>query len=600
VWQTGFVVALALLSPMVGWAGDSVGFQTAVSYPVGHNPQGVAAADFNGDGNQDVVVMNSGDAASGDNGGISILLGNGDGTLQGANNIAVGKNPVFVAVGDLNGDGKIDLLVASPGDMTASPPQPGTISVLLGSGDGTFQPGTIYSLMGQLYSLALADFDSNTHLDFVLLWTPSGGQLTLTMWPGNGDGTFQQGANLTLSAPISISNREGNGTTVPIVADFNGDHIPDLAERVALPTLTNQAYIDVLLGKGDGTFQAPLTTPSECYGTVAFGDVNGDGRTDIVDAGNCPIAPTFAVEVLLGNGDGTFRVGAGVPIYASSTELLNDLADLNGDGFSDLVGFDLVSSGGRSSDLLVNQGNGDGSFQWTLGFSAANPEANISVTGLALADLNNDKAPDLVASNNDNTVAVLLNDPGPDFTISATPPTPATVTAGQSATSVVTITMLGAYHHGSFLSCSVQPGTPNPPTCSLAYSGVSLKPGDVIRIDPGQSANVTLTIQTAPVAQAELRARASRTLWLAWLLVAAFAPVGAFQLKGDSRKKLFAIAVVGVLMFCLLPHLACGGGNNAGGKSGGTAYTIVVTDSAAWSNGPAGLQHSTNVTLTVQ
>lgn len=181
---TRLVVMLALLFPMWGWAGDSVGFKTAVSYPVGNNPQGVAVADFNGDGNQDVVVVNSGDAASGDDGGISILLGNGDGTLRGANSIAVGKNPVFVAVGDLNGDSKIDLLVVSPGDMTSSPPQPGTISVLLGNGDGTFSTGTTYSLMGQLYSLALADFHSSTHLDFVLLWAPSGGQLSLTMWPG--------------------------------------------------------------------------------------------------------------------------------------------------------------------------------------------------------------------------------------------------------------------------------------------------------------------------------------------------------------------------------------------------------------------------------
>jgi hypothetical protein len=451
--------------------------------------------------------------------------------------------------------------------------------------------------MGRLYSLVLADFRGNNHLDFVLLWTPSGGQLTLTMWPGNGDGTFLQAANLTLSAPISTQAPQA-----PIVADFNGDHIPDLAARVHVQDLTDNASIDVLLGKGDGTFQAPQSTGSECYGTMAVGDVNGDGRIDVVDAGYCDISPTFAILVLLGNGDGTFSAGTLVPIYYGGfSERLNALADLNGDGSIDLVGFDFVAFGGLSADLLVNQGNGDGSFQWTLGFSPANPEANISVTGLALADLNNDKAPELVSSNNNNTIAVLLNNPGPNFAISAAPPTPAIITAGQDSTSTVTITMLGAYHHGSFLSCSVQPGPPNPPTCSLTYSGVTLKPGDVIRIDPGQSANVTLTIHTSAEAQAELRAGVSRTQWFAWPLVAAFTLAGAFQLKRDSKKKLTVCAFVAILIICLLPHLACGSGNNTGSKSGGpTTYTIVVTDSAAWSNGPAGLQHSTNVTLTVQ
>ena len=597
--KIAFVSTLVLLFPMVAWAVDAVGFQAAVSYPVGNNPQGVVAADFNGDGNQDLVVVNSGDPASGDDGGISILLGNGDGTLQGANNIAVGKNPVFVAVGDLNADSKIDLLVVSPGDMTVSPPQAGAISVLLGNGDGTFSAGTTYSLMGQLYSLALADFRSNTHLDFVLLWAPSGGQLILTMWPGNGDGTFQQGATLALSAPISTY-----GPPVPLVADFNGDHIPDLAERVHVQDLTNNASIDVLLGKGDGTFQAPQSTSSECYGTMAVGDVNGDGRIDVVDAGDCDISPTFAISVLLGNGDGTFSADTLVPIYYGGfSESLNALADLNGDGSIDLVGFNgAVEPGGLSADLLVNQGNGDGSFQWTLGFAEADPRASVSVTGLALADLNNDKAPDLVASNDSNAIAVLLNDPGPDFTISAALPSPATVSAGQDSTSTVTITPLGAYHHASFLSCSVQPARPNPPTCSFVYAGTHLKQGDVISINPGQSANVTLTIHTMAATQAELRARASQTQWLAFPLVVGFPLVGAFPWKRNNRKKLFVLAMAGILMLSLLPHMACGSSSTPGSKSGGTpggTYTIVVTDSSAWSNGPAGVQHSTNVTLTV-
>lgn len=585
-----FLATLALFLPIFGWAGDIVGFQTAVSYPVGHSPQGVAVADFNGDGNQDVVVVCSGDASAGDDGGISILLGNGDGTLRGADNIAVGKNPVFVAVGDLSGDGKIDLLVVSPGDITASPPQPGIISVLLGNGDGTFSPGMAYNVTGQLYSLVLADFAGNNRLAFVLLWTPSGGQPTLTMWPGNGDGTFQQGTDLTLSGPISTTSPAGTGPSTPIVADFNGDHIPDLAERVVVNPDIGPAYMDVLLGKGDGTFQAPLTSGAECTGTMAVGDVNGDGRIDIVDAGTCAMSHIFRVGVLPGHGDGTFSSGGGVPTYYSS-EGVNALADLNGDGFADLVG---VEAGGP--DVLVNLGNGDGSFQWTLAFDAANTR----LTGLALADLNNDKAPDFVASNNNNTVAVLLNKPAPDFTISAAQPSPATVTAGQSATSVVTITMLGAYANNSFVSCSVQPGPPNPPTCSLEHFGLPINPGDVISVNPGQSTTVTLTIQTSGAARAELSPRAPRTRWFAWPLAAAFALTWVLHLKRDGGKRMLVVSLVGILVFCLLPHLACGGSSSTVTKSGGTTYTIVVTDSVAWGNGPLGLQQAAKVTLTVE
>src|SRR6516162_5915217 len=99
-------------------------FLSAVNYPVGVTPVAVVTGDFNGDGKLDIAVANT------DSNTVSILLGKGDGTFQPALNIATGYRPQSLAVGDLNGDGKLDIVTANAND----------VSVLLGNGDGTFQP----------------------------------------------------------------------------------------------------------------------------------------------------------------------------------------------------------------------------------------------------------------------------------------------------------------------------------------------------------------------------------------------------------------------------------------------------------------------------
>src|SRR5215472_1573514 len=104
----------------------TIGFKPAISYPVGTAPLVVAAGDFNGDGKLDLAVANSGDPTVGDDGGISILFGNGDGTFQPSRNVSAGKSPGSVAVVDLNGDGQVDLVVTN-GDGGV-----GQVGVLLG------------------------------------------------------------------------------------------------------------------------------------------------------------------------------------------------------------------------------------------------------------------------------------------------------------------------------------------------------------------------------------------------------------------------------------------------------------------------------------
>ncbi len=133
------LVLLAILS-FSSVTHGSAEFKAAVSYAVGTKPSAAAVGDFNGDGKLDIAVMNSGDASVGDNGGLSILLGNGDGTLKSAANVSAGTNPVAVAVADFNGDGRTDLvLVDSSG-----------IGMLLGNGDGTFDTLTHIASTGFL------------------------------------------------------------------------------------------------------------------------------------------------------------------------------------------------------------------------------------------------------------------------------------------------------------------------------------------------------------------------------------------------------------------------------------------------------------------
>jgi hypothetical protein len=469
----------------------TVAFKPAVTYQVGTAPQAVAFGDFNGDGKVDLVVSNSGD------GSVSILLGNGDGTFQLASNIPAGKNPVSIAVGDFNGDGRLDLAVADGSNNS--------LNVSLGNGNGTFQTPVSYGTGVAPTSVLLADLNGDNRLDVVV--ADSGGS-TASVLLGNGDGTVQSHMDYSVgSAPLVAPDAVA-------VADLNGDGRLDLV-------VGNRAGPGVvLLGNGDGTFQ-----PAASYGaglsSLAVGDFNGDSKLDLVGTGQ--VGSRLLVALLTGNGDGSFNpsssIGTGV---CENRHLL--AADFDGDGKLDLAsmgGFSLYSNTfciGHHLDVLVLAGNRDGTFQAPVTFTATDA-ANL-ILGAASFDLNGDHAPDLVTVNSDNTVSILLNDTGADFSISATAPTPGTVSRGQSSSSTITLKHQNSFDDAVTFTCSVQPAQ-SAPTCSVNPNSVTF--------DADGNASATLTMNTgaatASLIPFSLRYHAS-SLALVWLPVAGFALAG--------------------------------------------------------------------------
>jgi hypothetical protein len=313
-----------------------------------------------------------------------------------------------VATGDINGDGKLDLVVANSNVNTAS--------VLLGNGDGTFQAAQSVPVpYFYTNAVAVGDLNGDGKLDlFVTQGT------NIYVLPGNGDGTFQS----------PIASRLGFGPNSVAVGDFNGDGKADLA-------LTDDFYsatVSVALGNGDGTFQAAQSVPAGASAnSVAVGDLNGDGKLDLVEGSRID----NHVSVLLGNGDGSFQL-VHVPVMGGGSQLSVAVGDFNGDGKTDMAlahynSFDALGNVFLGGTLSVALGNGDGAFQAAqdLAVGVARP------TSVAAGDFNGDGKPDLaVTSANEGSVNVLLNQPLTTTTLSG----PVGSTYAQSVTYTATVT----------------------------------------------------------------------------------------------------------------------------------------------------------------
>lgn len=351
---------------------------------VGTTPTSVAVGDFNGDGKIDFATANSG---TGQN-SVSIRLGNGDGSFTAAADVAVGTGPRVIALGDYNNDGNLDLAVAN---ITSA-----NVSIRLGNGNGTFSnpPSPIPSavIVGtNSLTIAAGDFNNDGNLDFA---AGNFGSASASIRLGNGDGSFTAAADVAVGAgPFSIA-----------VGDINNDGYLDFA--TANQTAGN---VSIRLGNGDGTFS---TAPANVtVGTnprfVALGDFNRDGKLDFAAANNT----SATVSIRLGNGDGSFT--ATVPDLPSVTNAQSvALADYNSDG-----NLDVAYNNNLSNNVAIRLGDGTG------GFNPLDSNELSILTGpraIAVGDINNDSNPDFVVANNTSgTVSVRLGNDSGGFTAAA-------------------------------------------------------------------------------------------------------------------------------------------------------------------------------------
>ena len=350
-------------------------FVKASGSPVaaGSFPSFAAAGDFNGDGIQDLAVTNQ------VSNNVNILLGNGSGGFTNASGspIAVGAVAYGVAVGDFNGDGITDLAVTNFGS--------GTVSILLGNGDGTFTQTLIPTVAvgTNPYGVAVGDFNGDGVADLVITNETSS---TVRIFLGNGDGTFTQATG----SPVPV----GTNPYSVAVADFNGDGIQDLAVAN-----NGSGNVSILLGNGNGTFTNASASPIAVGSTFALatGDFNGDGIPDLAVT-NYAVSGT--VRLLLGNGDGTFTNASGSPVAVGNSPIGVNVGDFNGDGIADLA---VANNGNTTVSILL--GNGSGGFAPSSG----SPVTVGSPRYMAVGDFNGDGITDLAVPNYSTaTISVLL------------------------------------------------------------------------------------------------------------------------------------------------------------------------------------------------
>jgi hypothetical protein len=429
-WTLGGPVQLGV------YLGDGQGhFTFNTSYSIGtatdHPPRSIATADLNGDGKLDLIVPDW------YGGAVAVLYGNGDGTFQNPVEFPVAYTPTGVAVGDFNKDGKPDIVVALSSGCC---PFSGGIGVLINNGNGTFQSPAYYSNLAGVDSgqVAVADLDGNGKLDVV---ESSYGGWNIGVFLGDGDGTFQTAitymvpsassvaiGNLTSGKkPALVVSSYSDGTLWVLLnkgkgifqvsgiystdnapqsvalADFNGDKKLDFVVGNA-----SGQFVTVGLGNGDGTFRnSPHYNESPgsmaWANSVAVADFNRDGNLDVVEAGG---GTGVGLSLMLGSSHGVLKAPTSINLGANPwAQIYFVLAgDVNGDGKPDIVSSTPKDGGTPGVEVLL--GLGTGKFKTPVIYATS--ASSYAAVGV-LADLNGDGKPDILTSNFDGTMSVLLN-----------------------------------------------------------------------------------------------------------------------------------------------------------------------------------------------
>jgi hypothetical protein len=339
---------------------------------VAGDPLGLVVGDLDGDGDLDLVTING-------DGSVSVLIRSGIAKFDRLADIREGEGPGAIAAADLNADGRLDIVLVHSG-VTDAGTGADDVIVLLGKGDGTFtklvRPSGVNA-----QSVVIADFNGDHRLD---LATANDGD-HLSIFAGNGDGTFGDPTGYPTGALFS----SGVAT-----ADLNRDGVLDLVTANSLLGKgRSNRTVSIVLGRDDGTFEAPTVYPVGGSQPIlpVVADLNGDGAPDIVTPNAGPA--TGNVSVLIGLGDGGFSPAVEYPAGPSPHSLV--VVDLDGDGHPDLVT-------GNAQAILF--GVGDGTFE---------PKVDVASIGFGLAvstaiDWDNDGKIDLIVIG-DQLITLLFN-----------------------------------------------------------------------------------------------------------------------------------------------------------------------------------------------
>ncbi len=321
---------------------DSEGkFSTARQLITDNDTEDLALGDFNEDSHTDIVRL-----SHDYNDTVDIMINDGTGNFSTVHSYIAGG---YMVVDDFNNDNHLDVVLAGYNYFQA----------LLGNGDGTLQPALTTEHEGYPYSLTAGDFNNDNNLDLAF---GTDGMTVLYVHLGNGDGTFQEEA---------AEYYTDSGSSDVKAVDLNHDNNMDIVE-------IGHFNISVLLGHGDGTFDAALRTEYVGPGHMAFADFDVDGNIDMV------VADHFAVDLYLGDGDGSFQAPLEISEEGGANGVL--IEDINEDLNVDVI----VVKGG----FYEIYGNGDGTFQESIFNKFEDVETAV------IADLNSDGILDVVFDGN--------------------------------------------------------------------------------------------------------------------------------------------------------------------------------------------------------
>jgi hypothetical protein len=566
-------------------------FVDSVVYNQGHYASGVtgpqiATADFNGDGNADALVFTAANGGTVLTSTLDMVPGDGSGKLGTPVSSPVTITPTMLVTASINEDGKADVVLAGyiPSGSSYG------VAILLNQGNGSFAAELDYNLPSPVVSLVTGDFNGDGRTDIAVGVAPGSGNTGASgvyVLLGQANGTFAAPVKIDSSlnpTGLAAADLNGDGKTDLIVADQGGFDYAGASNQI-------NGALHVYLGATNGTFTAAATptTSATNYSVVALGDLNADGKLDLIVAGNVagtnPGSGTPNVYTLLGNGDGTFRAPATLALSGldgiGATSIA--LADFNKDGHLD------VAIGNATDFTEVLFGNGDGTLIDTILTLGQQPLA------LAAVDLNADGFPELLVGTVDVTgsgnLAVFLN--ADAWTAPAAPASPTfalavssaagAVTAGQSAQTTISLTPSGGFTGNVSLTCS---GLPAGAACSFSSASVSVT---------GSAATSALTITTTARTAMNSSGAPLNPMLPGGLLLAGFGLPMVWRRRRDiARLSYTGLSVLLLIGAAALPGCGGGSGSSASAVSSSSGSSTSSSGSSTSSSSSSGSSSSTS------